>query len=522
MDTHKTSAPSVDQKHTASTDGEKAVEVVALEEKDDRSFWRYLVDNRRSFGWCIYILMLMVGYGFDGLLTGSLVSVPAFKRNFGYLDEPSQLWVVKAIWQSLWQGCTAIAMIIGSLIAGQTCSRLGLRLTIALAMIFSVGGILFEQLCHGPAQFLGAKCVAGIGYGLQTSAAIMSIPSYAPTRLRGTLGAALNSFILFGGWLAQGTITGTGQVYPTSTKAYQIPFGLQYIFVGIIVLGLPFLPEPASLLLRKGNPDAARAALSRLYGPKRTAVIEREYELAVFQHNLDMELSQSNKGSIFEPFFKTNIRRTMVSVGVLGFQQLVGATFVTSYLTYFYSVAGTPEDLSLSLGEIWYTINKLGRRHSLVGGLALMTVVLIIIGITWAVRSSASLWCMVAFMTIWAFFYQMTIGATGYSVAAEAPSPRLRPATIGIAQAVAQVCAWGMGFATPYMINPDEANLGGYVGFVFAGICGIATVWAFFSVPETAGRTNAEIDEMWAAKVPVRHWKGYKCAQAPAEMVDRE
>lgn len=60
------------------------------------------------------------------------------------------------------------------------------------------------------------------------------------------------------------------------------------------------------------------------------------------------------------------------------------------------------------------------------------------------------------------------------------------------------------------MINPDEGNLGGYVGFVFAGICGAATVWAFFSIPETAGRTLAEIDQLFSERVPVRQWRGRK------------
>lgn len=54
-------------------------------------------------------------------------------------------------------------------------------------------------------------------------------------------------------------------------------------------------------------------------------------------------------------------------------------------------------------------------------------------------------------LAIWAFIYQMTIGACGYSVAAEIPSSRLRSATIGMAQATAQVASWGMGFATPYV-----------------------------------------------------------------------
>jgi hypothetical protein len=166
-----------------------------------------------------------------------------------------------------------------------------------------------------------------------------------------------------------------------------------------------------------------------------------------------------------------------------------------------------------------------------------MTVALLLIGITWAVRTAASLWCMVAFMTIWAFLYQLSIGACGYSVSAEAPAARLRSPTIGLAQALAQVCAWAMGFATPYvsgseeetqsveeladswrqMINPDEANLGGLVGFVFAGLSALALVFTFFFVPETAGRTLAEIDELWAEKIPVRRWKGYVKTVRPTE-----
>lgn len=92
-------------------------------------------------------------------------------------------------------------------------------------------------------------------------------------------------------------------------------------------------------------------------------------------------------------------------------------------------VAGAPDSTSLALGQMcftlmvfgnlvryadrlycswtpqahqtlsWYAIDKLGRRVCLVGGLAIMTTLLIIIGITWAVRSSASLWIMVALMS---------------------------------------------------------------------------------------------------------------------------
>ena len=43
-----------------------------------------------------------------------------------------------------------------------------------------------------------------------------------------------------------------------------------------------------------------------------------------------------------------------------------------------------------------------------------------------------------------------------------------------------------------YRINPDEANLGGYVGFIFGALSFIGTVWAWYFIPETKNRTVDE------------------------------
>nr|XP_018265060.1 uncharacterized protein I303_03242 [Kwoniella dejecticola CBS 10117]OBR87218.1 hypothetical protein I303_03242 [Kwoniella dejecticola CBS 10117] len=488
-------------------------EVIPSQLHAEVSLLKYIRLNRRSFGWSVYILMLMVGFGFDGLLTGSLVGVPAFKKHFGYYDEASKIWVISALWQSLWTAMMSLMMVFGALFTGFMHTRFGTRVVIVIAMTIATAAIITEQLSKTPADFLGAKIIAGFGFGIMTSTAIMTLTSYAPWRLRGPFGAALNTFILFGGWTAQGVLTGTGQAYPDSTKAYQIPFGLQYIWVIIPLSGVYWLPEPASWHLRRGEEDKVKASLVRLHGPSRMDVVEAEWKQVVTAHHIETSSSHSTSVGLTEPLKGIHLRRTLLACGLLGFQQLVGATFI---------VAGTPDNLSLSLGEMsftvqvlgnlfsWFTIDRLGRRLCLVGGLGLMTVTLIIIGITWAIRSSASLWCMVAFMTVWAFLYQASIGACGYSLAAEAPSPRLRSLSIGFAQGSAQICAWAMGFATPYMINPDEGNLGGYVGFVFAGICGIATVWAYFAVPETKGRSIAEMEYLWEARVAPRRWKGHQ------------
>ena len=66
-------------------------------------------------------------------------------------------------------------------------------------------------------------------------------------------------------------------------------------------------------------------------------------------------------------------------------------------------------------------------------------------------------------------------------------------------------CIWS--FSISYIINPDQANLGGKIAFIFGGVLVFAFAFAWFFIPETKGRTYAEIDELWSRDVPARWWK---------------
>lgn len=66
-------------------------------------------------------------------------------------------------------------------------------------------------------------------------------------------------------------------------------------------------------------------------------------------------------------------------------------------------------------------------------------------------------------------------------------------------------CIWG--FSTPYAINPDQGNLGGKIAFIFGGVLVFSTVWIYFMIPETKGRTYIEIDELWIRKTSARNFQ---------------
>jgi SP family general alpha glucoside:H+ symporter-like MFS transporter len=55
-------------------------------------------------------------------------------------------------------------------------------------------------------------------------------------------------------------------------------------------------------------------------------------------------------------------------------------------------------------------------------------------------------------------------------------------------------------FVIPYLFNPDQANLGARVAFIFGAFAVLSTVYLWLYQPETSGRSFAELDEMFINK----------------------
>jgi hypothetical protein len=132
---------------------------------------------------------------------------------------------------------------------------------------------------------------------------------------------------------------------------------------------------------------------------------------------------------------------------------------------------------------------------------AILTGLLILIGVLDLVPTQSAKWAMAAITVIWAFVYFMTIGAMAFVILGETSASPMRARTVAWATAVQAIMGLIMNFAIPYMVNPDEANLKGKVGFVFGGLGAIATVWASMYVSELKGRKFEEIDRMFFARV---------------------
>jgi len=287
--------------------------------------------------------------------------------------------------------------------------------------------------------------------------------------------------------------------------------------IAFLAAGLPFVPESPWYYVRRNRLDKARESLLSLYGSN----VDVGPKLAFLVKTVNEDLELTSSAQWINCFQDTNLVRTTISMGVFACQHLSGIVFVLGFSTYFFELAGLSVNDSFDLGLgvtgcgvvgnliSWTVINTLGRRKTFIAGMVALTTILFLIGILDVIPTSAAKWVQASLTVIYAFFYQMSIGAIAFAILGETSSPTLRAKTVGLATATQSVFGTVMNIVVPYMVNPDKANLKGKVGFVFGGASAVATVWSFFYVPELKGRTFNEIDHMFQTRVKPRAMGSY-------------
>lgn len=67
-------------------------------------------------------------------------------------------------------------------------------------------------------------------------------------------------------------------------------------------------------------------------------------------------------------------------------------------------------------------------------------------------------------------------------------------------------------FTLPYLLDDPYANLQSQVGFIYGAICFLALIWGFFFLPELKNRSLEELEELFAAKIPLRKFSKYQAS----------
>ncbi|KAK4969876.1 hypothetical protein LTR66_011630 [Elasticomyces elasticus] len=490
------------------------------------TFKAYLICAFASFGGIFF------GYdsGYINGVTGSQVFINTV--------EPFGSKTLSGPHNSLIVSILSAGTFFGALLAGDCAEFIGRRPTIIAGCLIYIVGVILQTASHGLGLLVAGRLIAGIGVGFESAIVILYMSEICPRKVRGALVAGYQFAITLGILIASCVDYATES--RSDTGSYRIPIAIQFAWGLILGIGLFFLPESPRYFVKRGKIDSARKALTSLRNqPPHSEYVEAELAEIVMNEEHERALSPSTgwfsswancfKGSLWKQ--QSNLRRTILGTSLQMMQQWTGVNFIFYYSTPFLKSTGAISNafiisLIFTLVNVcstpisFYTVEKFGRRPLLVWGAFGMLIcqfLVAIIGVTIGFNHThadpadptaslannvSAVNAQIAFIAIFIFFFASTWGPGAWVVIGEIFPLPIR--SRGVALSTASNWLWNTIIAviTPYMVNPDQANLRSSVFFVWGGLCTCAFVYAYFLVPETKGLSLEQVDRMMEETTP--------------------
>ncbi|KAI6711895.1 hypothetical protein JHW43_005560 [Diplocarpon mali] len=480
----------------------------------DMPFWEAVKLFRRAIISVVVVLVSIVGEGFGSALTNSLFAQESFNEKFGVCVDGK--WDVPARWKSAMEIAPVGGEIVGLLISGSLVDVWGFRKTMMCSLAFMIAAVFIPFFAESPEVLVVSLVVAGIPWGAFQTIAPTYSSEVLPQAIRGILATSVNICWLLGQLICQLVLARF--VFREDQWAYKIPFAIQWAFFVFALPAVYFSPESPWYHVRKGNAEAARAALLRLASGHYPG-FNGDDTIAMYRYTDEMEKKSSAGSSYLDCFRGVDLRRTEV-VGCSWLSQTFVGSTMMYFGTYFYIRNGITAERAYQLGCGQYVVgilaslcamglmNRFGRRTIYLAGGCALFALLMIIGFTGLSAGTGGQWATSSMLLVYTFVYNLTIGPVCYSIISEMPSSRLKSKTIALARMQYNLGSIVVSILTAYQLTakPEGWNWGAFTGFFYAGLCAIAVVWMYFRLPESRRRGYAELDLLFGKKISARHF----------------
>lgn len=398
--------------------------------------------------------------------------------------------------------------LLGALLAGPMAVRFGRKKSLLLNNSFLFVGAVLVLLCRwarSVEMIMLARFLVGVNSGVSMNVQPMYFGESAPKHLRGAVAFSSAVFTAFGIFLGQVVglteLLGSEPLWPYLMSSNALPGLIQ-------VLTLPWFPEsPRYLLIDRGDREACIQALGRLRGGE-APVSEVEEML---QEQLQQQSAALKSGSatfartpwsLFkDPNLRSQLRTVMAASSAM---MLCGNDSIYFYASYIFLEAGIPPEkiqyVTIGTGASEFTasilsnllIEKVGRKYLLVGGYSLM--------LCWSVVFTVALLCQslgvegmpyLSMACVFAYILSFGLGPAGVTgiLPAEIFDQSARPAAYMIAGSFMWISLFLVGMIFPFIVN----GLGNYCFLPFSAVCLGSAVFLWLTLPETKGKTLAEI-----------------------------
>nr|XP_023026777.1 facilitated trehalose transporter Tret1-like [Leptinotarsa decemlineata] len=387
-----------------------------------------------------------------------------------------------------------IGALVSAIPVGYLADRFGRKVTIiGLAVSFLINWVI---ICFSSnlIMVLVARFFAGIGLGGICVVAPIYIGEMAEARNRGTFGSFFQLFLSCG--ILFCCVVG----YFTDWVGLALVLGVTPILFGGSFL---FMPETPVYLVGQNKVKQAETNLKKLRGSMFNI---REELREIERQLLETKLKKANLTDVITN--KANLRAVISIVGVLGFQQMCGINAIVFYTVTIFEAAGT--DISPFLSAIItnlvqvvvsyfsvLVIEKANRKFFLMISSAGMMLCMVSLAMFFHLKllqvdvshlSFLPLASTMLFMVSFSFGY----GPVPWMLLGELFAPEIK----GIASGIGVLSNWIFAFVVTFSFPLMNASFGNHVTFyTLSVVMALATVFVYYVVPETRGKTLAEIQQ---------------------------
>lgn len=492
-------------------ENELAAAMVAVETEDSMTFWEGVRLYPKAAVWSLLLSVAVIMEGFDCSLISNFYAYPSFQKKFGHptADDGYQL---TAAWQSGLGNGAAVGEIIGLFINGIVAERYGYRKTM-MAALFSAICFIFLPFFGKNIQTLEAyEILMGIPWGIFQTLTMTYASEVCPVVLRGYLTIWVNMCWHIGSLISVSILRGL--LNRTDTWGYRIPFALQWVWPVPLILVSYFCPESPWWLVRRGRHEDALKSIRRLLSQHPTHEEQCHQTLAMMINTHKVELATSSGATFVDCFKGVNFRRTEIACITWAIQAIAQSPLNGAY---FFDQAGlkTSDSFDLTLGQYgaeivgtigaWLFLPYFGHRTIYLMGFIIIVPVSFIMGALGVYNDKSSTqWAAGGLVLVNYLVYSLSIGSLTYTIVPEVSSSRLRTKVVILARNLYNVVGIINGVLVPHMVNKTAWNWGAKAAFFFGTWQLIAAIWAYFRLPETGGRTYAELDTLFNQKVSAR------------------
>ncbi|RSL97228.1 hypothetical protein CDV31_013136 [Fusarium ambrosium] len=464
--------------------------------------------------------------GYQIALIGNIVANPGFVEQFGTIRDGNGKVALDSPILSAWASVGNVGQIIGMVSLPFLSGQLGRKAAMyALWFVLAIS-VAVECVAREWQTWLGAKLLGGVGVGCMQTTIPTYISEVAPTRVRGTFLTCYSLWWITGQFFAPVALQVIGQYDPMN---FRLPIYTQWSQIGLMLIVYLCIPESPAWCLSMGSPERARKSLQFLYKDAPDFDIDHHCQVTLITLEHEREVAARLKCEKWYSIFRgVDGFRTIVSCCTLMAQMFIGMGLFFTYGSYFYQQAGMDDpfmatcitsgiSILASLIVVYFS-ETIGRRPLATWGTTICWACNVFVGILGVVpQVHATHILLVLFAVFWNIGLVANT-AVGYGYIGEISSQRLRHFTAGFAAASTCVVGVGLNFLIAPMISASEWNWGLKTCWFFAGTGAICTAAVWLLVPETSGRSPAELDELFERKI--KPWQFRQTTTATQDLIE--